>query len=237
MSSQQALEYVLGPDMAQHTKHDLISQDLCGALLVLALSGTVAPPHAGRESFLPSGQSGVEFLQEAKTRIAGNSDASSRLQDTPSPDAYGGVVGIPGVLVTATAPVEALPTMRTILPLLPKEHELRTSFDFYRQHSYYICPTVSRETVRSRWRILLHLLDSQLQDQQLEADDAQFVAMALAVGAIGLASMTDVQARSHGFGSDRVALATRWNRVASMCLQLGKVRSSSDWRHSHCRPC
>lgn len=224
MSSQQALDYVLGPDTAQHPKHDLISQDLCGALLVLALSGTVAPPHAGRESFLPSGQSGVDFLQEAKTRIAGSSSAASRLEDTPSPDAYGAVVGIPGVLVTAAAPVEAIPTIRTILPLLPTEHELRTSFDFYRQHSYYICPTVSSDTVRTRWRILLYLLGSEQQDQQLGSEEAQFVAMALAVGAMGLASMTDEQARSHGFATDRMSLAIRWNRAASMCLQLGKVR-------------
>lgn len=154
----------------------------------------------------------------------------------------------PAPIITPSSP---RPTMESILPLLPTARELRSAYDFYAgvnrsasahhtilltlvalQYVHWYCAPVSLTAIEARWPAFKAALEVQDPLERAAAIDPLFLAMVLGIGASGLASMTNKQAKVRGFTGSRTATVERWVRAASLALLAGKVSRSVSTRHA-----
>lgn len=189
---------------AEVERFDLVAQDLLGALISLVVSGGVTPPRAGRDSFLPNGQSGSAVIDEAK-----------RLQDSHARE------NLELPVISALA-VEDF-TLPTIMPLIPPESKLRAAYDFYHEYYAWICPSVNVREIDKRWPAMKAALDARDPTPFTAPAEAQFLALVLSVCTMGISRMPEALARELGLDEEKATNGASWARVASLVLHAGEV--------------
>ncbi|GAA5991739.1 hypothetical protein JCM10908_001117 [Rhodotorula pacifica] len=189
-------------------RFDLAAQDILGALVSLVMTGSVTPPRAGRDSFLPNGQSGSALIQEFKLILAANTPTEV---ETPK--------------ISALAVTEDL-TLPDIMALLPPEPKLRAAYDFFHEYYAWICPSVSTREIDKRWPAMKKALDSGDATHFAAPADAQALALVLSVCTVGISRMPEELAAQLILVEEKATNGAEWARVTSLVLYAGRPTES-----------
>ncbi|GAA5889054.1 hypothetical protein JCM8208_007757 [Rhodotorula glutinis] len=214
---------------------DLRAQDLCAALVELALKGVLSTQQSGAESFAPNGVSGEAFLDEAERFVQSSTlhDASSAssgftvltpssIAPSPPSSAPHTSSSSPSPLAVTTSLLGPRPALRQVLALLPSDDELRSAYHAWASTVHGNSAPIGLGDVEERWTALRRALSHPDEAQREREVDPLFVAILLGACASGLASMTTKQAQARGFPDNRSAIVERWVRTAMLSLVVGK---------------
>ncbi|GAA5935575.1 hypothetical protein JCM3775_003356 [Rhodotorula graminis] len=214
---------------------DLRGQDLCGALVELALKGVLSTQQSGAESFAPNGVGGEAFLDEAERFVQSSiqHDASSAgssfvvltpssIAPSPPSSAPHTSSSSPSAFALNTCLLGTRPTVRQVLALVPSDDELRSAYQVYASSVHWHSAPIRLADLEQRWSLFRRAMSQPDEAQREREVDPLFVAVLLSACASGLASMTTKQAQARGFPDNRSSIVERWVHTAMLSLVAGK---------------